>query len=150
MEQVIKRVLDYLENRFGIPRSVFDDYELIALKDVWVASRECANFPVKAFSRRGIRLARIFPRGVKLTTAAMQVFGRYARRNIVYLQTEEQLEKMLRGEDIKIGELPSVEEGQVIVKWKEDIIGSAVYRDRKLKNQIPKGRRILGAKKRFK
>ena len=147
MNQTIKRVLDYLESRFGIPRKVFDDYAIIALKDVWIASKECGEFEIRAFSRRGIRLARIFPRGIKFTTAAMQIFGKFATRNVVQLEDEEHLEKMLRGEDIKIGELDSVQEGQVIVKWGDDVIGSAIYRDGKLKNQIPKGRRILGARK---
>ncbi len=143
----IKRTLSYLKNRFGIPEEVFDDYMLIEQKDVWVASKEAAGFPIRAFSRRGIRLARIFPRGVKFTTAGMQVFGKYATRNIVRLRNEDELERYLRGEDINVGDLEGVQEGQVIVKWNDDILGSAVYRDGKLKNQLPKGRRIIGARK---
>ncbi len=143
----IKRTLRYLEDRFGIPPEAFDGYRLIDLKDVWVASPECAEFEIKAFSRRGIRLARIFPRGVKFTTAGMQVFGKFATKNIVHLENESQVERFLRGEDLQVGELADVDEGQVIVKWHDDILGSAIYRDGKLKNQVPKGRRIIGARK---
>ncbi|RKY99332.1 MAG: hypothetical protein DRQ10_06335 [Candidatus Hydrothermota bacterium] len=77
----------------------------------------------------------------------MQIFGKFATKNIVYVTNRQQLEAYLRGEDLRVGQLEGVEEGQVIVKWNDDVLGSAVYRNGKLKNQLPKGRRVLGARR---
>jgi len=47
------------------------------------------------------------------------------------------------GKDVEVGEIEGVERGQVIVKFKGDVIGSGLYDGRVIKNQIPKARRIL-------
>ena len=148
MNPKIRKALDFLQTRFGIPPDVFDEFELVDYGDIWVMTPEAAKFEIKAFARRGIRLVRVFKRGdMKFTTAGMQIFGKFATKNIVYLTDRQQLEAYLRGEDIRVGQLEGVEEGQVIVKWNDDVLGSAVYRNGKLKNQLPKGRRVLGARR---
>lgn len=144
MKQEIERALEYLEKRFGIEREIFRDYEFILSGDVWITTKEAGSIPLKTFKRKGIRLVRILKRGMKFTTAGMQVFGRYAKKNVVILKNEEEALKFMKGEDLKLEELPDAEEGQVIVKWGDDILGSALYKGGKLKNQIPKGRRIVG------
>jgi NOL1/NOP2/fmu family ribosome biogenesis protein len=139
----LERVLNYLKERFGIEPEVFREYSLIVSGDVWVTTREAESLPLRTWKRKGIRLARILKKGIKFTTAGMQVFGKYATKNIVNLEREEDAIRFMRGEDLTYTR-DDVEEGQVIVKFGEDILGSGLLRNGKLKNQIPKGRRIVG------
>ncbi len=137
----IRAVLNYLEERFGIPGEVFDDYEIIDDGDIWLVSKDAAGFEIRTFRRKGLRLARFFKDGkIKVTTAALQIIGKYATKNIVYLN-ESELLMYVRGQDIEKS-LPNTEPGQVIVKYKSDCIGSGLYQNGRIKNQLPKGRRI--------
>jgi NOL1/NOP2/fmu family ribosome biogenesis protein len=78
----------------------------------------------------------------KITNAVLQIFGKFATKNIIYID-EEQLKDYIMGKDVEVGEIEGVERGQVIVKFKGDVIGSGLYDGRVIKNQIPKARRIL-------
>lgn len=137
----VNAALNFLERRFGIRREVFEDYALIEEKDVWITSKEASEFEMKFWRRKGIRLVRIFKKGFKFTTSGMQMFGKYAIKNVVTI-SEDELKRFLKGENVKII-VNNVEEGQVIVKFGDDVIGSAIYKDGMLKNQLPKGRRLL-------
>lgn len=142
--QVIEEVLRYMESRFGIQRDVLADYELVEFKDVWITSKDVAKFKTKAIRRKGMRFARVFKRGYKLTTSAIQVFGRYATKNVVRLMKKEEVIDYIKGLNLKLGEeeRAGAQDGQVIVKFNDDLIGSGLLREDILKNQIPKGRRI--------
>lgn len=134
--------LKFLKERFGIPEPAFEGLQIVEVGDLWVATPEAAQFRSRYVKRRGIRLARVHKKGYKLTTAAMQLFGRYATRNRIEL-SEEDLPRFLRGEDLRLETVPEgVEPGQVIVTYRGDVIGSGLLQGNKLKNQIPKGRRI--------
>ncbi len=138
---LVNATFNFLYERFGIREEVFEDYALVEDKDIWVCSKMARDFNMKFWKRRGIRLVRVFKKGFKFTTAGMQIFGRYATKNVVYIKDDE-LDRFLKGENIKIEPMEGVEEGQVIVKYKDDVIGSAIYKKGMLKNQLPKGRRI--------
>jgi len=127
MTENTRKALEYIEKRFGIGREAFDGYVIIDNGDIWITTPEAAQLKLKAW---------------KMTTVAMQIFGRYAVRNVVELPDMDHVKDFLAGRDIVIHNLKGIEEGQVIVKYGSDILGSALYRDGKLKNQIPKGRRI--------
>ncbi len=142
MNPIVKKGLKYIEDRFGIPASTFEKYSFFVQSDIWITSREIEGFELKVFKRKGIRFLRVSRKGFKWTTAAMQIFGHLATKNVVILLDEE-AQKFIRGQDLKIERIEDIENGQVIVKWKNDILGSAIYRDGHLKNQIPKGRRII-------
>jgi NOL1/NOP2/fmu family ribosome biogenesis protein len=93
-------------------------------------------------NRVGLRFARGISRNPKITTAVLQIFGKFATKNIIYID-EEQLKDYIMGKDVEVGEIEGVERGQVIVKFKGDVIGSGLYDGRVIKNQIPKARRVL-------
>ena len=139
---MINRALKYARERFGIPDSAFSGVDFVESSGVWAASRRAAHYPLKHPVRRGIRFGRMFKRGVKLTTAALQVFGRHATKNVVPLDLEA-AERYLRGHDLNVGEVEQVETGQVIVLYDGHVLGSGMYRDGRVKNQIPKARRIV-------
>ena len=141
MSQIIREALNYLKERFGIPEDIFRDYALMYHGDIWITTTEAAKLSLKTWRRKGIRLVRVFNKGFKFTTTGMQMFAKYANKNIIELQNAEEALNFLRGQDIKVTETDA-EEGQVIVKFGKDILGSGLYRHGKIKNQIPKGRRI--------
>ncbi len=138
----VDELLSYIESRFGISREVFENYKFkVKGRDVWIFSEDAPE-DLKGLNRVGLRFARGLGKSVKLTTAVIQIFGKYATRN-VYEISEEKLEDFLRGKDVEIGEVNSIDRGQVIVKFGEDILGSALYDGKTLKNQIPKARRLV-------
>ena len=138
---MIEAVLRYAEERFGIGREVFEGYRFFTKgRDVWIVSEDVPQ--LKHVNRMGLRFARGGMKKPKLTTAVLQIFGRWATKNVIRLD-RNLLEAYLRGEDVEVGEISGVERGQVIVAYGEDIVGSGLYDGRRIKNQIPKARRIL-------
>ncbi len=138
---MIEAVLRYTEERFGIKRDVFKGLRFFTKgRDVWVVSVDVPD--LKYVNRKGLRFARGGMEKPKLTTAILQIFGRYATKNVIKL-SEELLKDYLQGKDVDVGEVEGVEKGQVIVVYGDDVIGSGLYDGRRIKNQIPKARRIL-------
>jgi len=142
--QAIEGALRYMEERFGISSDILSEYELVEFKDIWITSKEAAKFKTKVVRRRGLRFARVFKKGYKLTTSAIQVFGKYATKNVVNLTQKEKVVDYLKGLNLKLDEEErgGAKDGQVIVKSGNDIIGSGLLKGNVLKNQIPKGRRL--------
>jgi len=135
-------ILDFLKERFGIEEGVFEGFKFVKVgDDVWIMSEDVPQ-KLHGINRVGLRFARGTSRNPKITTAVLQLFGKFATKNIIYID-EEQLKDYIMGKDVEVGEIEGVERGQVIVKFKEDVIGSGLYDGRVIKNQIPKARRIL-------
>ncbi len=88
---------------------------------------------------RGLLFGRFFKKQDKFkpTTNLLQVFGKHASKNVVEIDEGEK-EKYIRGFDLE----KEIEEGYVILKCKKDILGCGLYRDKRIKNQIPKAKII--------
>ncbi|MEO0144852.1 MAG: hypothetical protein ABIL49_04915 [candidate division WOR-3 bacterium] len=137
----MKEIEKFLKDRFGIEK-IPDEYVLINRGDIWIANRDVLNVKENLkFNRIGIRLIRVFKDGYKLTTSGSQIIGNFAKKNVLFLSNEEEVKKFISGEDIE-GNFENIERGQVIVKFNNDILGVALYDGKKLKNQIPKSKRI--------
>jgi NOL1/NOP2/fmu family ribosome biogenesis protein len=136
---MVEKILKEIRNRFGIPEEVFSNWKIVEAGDLWIMSEEAFKFPIKNFSRKGIRLVRVYRDGYKLTTAGIQIFGKYATKNVLEI-SPEQVKDYLEGKDLSVGSC-NVENGQVIIKYGDDYLGSGLYVNGKVKNQLPKGRR---------
>jgi len=136
---MVEKILKEIRNRFGIPEEVFSNWKIIEAGDLWIMSEEAFKFPIKNFSRKGIRLVRVYRDGYKLTTAGIQIFGKYATKNVLEI-SPDQVKDYLEGKDLSVGSC-NVENGQVIIKYGDDYLGSGLYVNGKVKNQLPKGRR---------
>ena len=144
MKQTIKEFLGFLEERFGIQKSAFSGFSFYEGPDkIYIFSSEIPSKDLAGFRivQTGIVGGRIFgdKERFKPTTNLLQIFGKFATRNIVRLKESEK-EDFIRGLDID-GEFEA-EEGFVIVKFGEAILGCGLYSSGKLKNQIPKARRL--------
>jgi len=136
---MVEKILKEIRNRFGIPEEVFSKWKIVEAGDLWIMSEEAFKFPIKNFSRKGIRLVRVYRDGYKLTTAGIQIFGKYATKNVLEI-SHEQVKDYLEGKDLSVGSC-NAENGQVIIKYGNDYLGSGLYVNGKVKNQLPKGRR---------
>ena len=90
---------------------------------------------------KGLLFGRYFEKQkrFKPTTNILQIFGIYANRNVVEISKEEK-RRYIKGFDLE-KEL-EIDEGYVILKFREDILGCGLYRGKRIKNQIPKARVI--------
>lgn len=143
MARAVNYVLDYLERRFGIERKVFSQY-VISGDEKWlfITSRPAADFAQLRAVRRGLKFALVYRDLVKLSTAAVQIFGRHASKNVLELDCD-QMRRFVSGGTIEIAYDPAdVEEGPVIVKHQGWPIGLGIYRAGRVKSQIPREKRI--------
>jgi len=99
-----RKVLDELIRRFGFPDDLFRDWETVDHDtDVFITTPEVASFTRVKPVRKGIRLARTFPHGVKPTTNAVQLLGRHATRNVIELDAA-QAQAFIQGETVQSAE----------------------------------------------
>jgi NOL1/NOP2/fmu family ribosome biogenesis protein len=138
------RLSSYLLDRFGIvlPKEVALEGE----KSLRVMNRELADFNTS--TPRGIPASRMKGKFPKPSTAFIQVFGNLATKNTLSVSWEDAL-AYLRGEGLSAQEekdssaSPStLETGYIILKYKKAILGIGFYKEGKIANMLPKGRRI--------
>ena len=127
-----------MQSRFGIPPEAFEAVSFYRRgRNVWAFS--LPEIPDLACESVGLRFMSVRGRVPKPTTAALQLFGRYASKNVVDLSSD-QAEKFVAGEGQRLTAL--VEDGYVVVSHEGDVIGCGQYLDGELISQIPKDRRI--------
>ena len=135
-------LLDYLEEKFGIPREIFKDYTFLKKgKNVWIFSGDLeALSEVRRIEIVGIKALSPTKSGLKPTTTFVQIFGKFARKNVVELKDENELIEFASGGIVK--RKFNAEPGYVIVKYGDDILGCGLYSHTGLISQIPRGRRV--------
>ena len=86
--------------------------------------------------------------GIRLNLDAVHLISKQASKNIIHL-AEEQADSLFLGSEIELNienkkeiEMNNVKEGFIIVKNKEDIIGTGKLTKTRILNYLPKERRI--------
>ena len=134
-----RRILSYLEDRFGIPSAVFDDYLMFEKSRSWWLLRRSPHLDsmrsfkvfacgMKAFQRVG--------EFMKPTTRMIQVFGALATKAVVPLE-EGQLQCMLDGKDLFLDQV--LEDGYVILTLESHVLGLGLSIRGRVRLQIRKG-----------
>lgn len=140
----IREVLSFLENEFGIEKRNFERFCFYLKRDeVWILSEKIKNIKNPFDLRRGLRFARKIKGGYKITTNAVQIFGKLVKNKRVYLEDFESARDFLEGRDIKIS---SPYMGQVVVFYKDYVLGVGSLKNGILKSQVPRSRRIFEIK----
>jgi NOL1/NOP2/fmu family ribosome biogenesis protein len=127
-----------MERRFGISENVFAGYLLFKRKRSWrllknspflqsASQLKVAGVGLKAFQRVG--------KFVKPATRMVRMFGHLATRARVEMD-EVQLQKLVDGEPLKV-EL-DVEDGYVILSFKDRILGLGLLIEGKVHLQMPR------------
>ena len=141
MSKKIELATEFLKNRFGI-ENLNENFVLIDRGDIWITNKDTLKVKENLkFNRIGIRLIRVFKNKFKLTTSGSQIIGHLAKKNVLVLEDEKLALSYIKGNDI-YGNFENLEKGQVIVKFKNDILGIGLYDGEKIKNQIPNPKRI--------
>lgn len=135
---VKEEVVDLLHSRFGIPGEAFEGCRFYRkAKSIWVMSDE--DLPNLSYEALGLRMISLKDRPWKPTTCALQVFGKYATKNVVHLD-DCQAKAFLAGERQPLD--VEREPGYVVVFYRGEVLGCGLYSRGALASQLPKERRI--------
>jgi NOL1/NOP2/fmu family ribosome biogenesis protein len=130
--------LEVFQERFGIPQEVFSNHNLFRRGHTFWLLNKDNRLPALASLRVesvGLPLLRWVKIHLKPTSAALQLYGVHADKNVVSLQTS-QLKELIEHKEIK-GEFPA-SFGYVILATEDVIIGCALYLPGRLISQIPR------------
>ena len=131
-------LFSYLENRFGIPETLFDQYLLFKKKKSWWLLRE-SPFVVPAaqfkISLAGLRAFQKINRYVKPTTRMIQIFGHHATRATLDLNKSE-FEGLETREPFPVGF--EIENGYVIISYEGHPLGLGLFINGLVHPQIPR------------
>lgn len=137
-----EELLNELEEIYGFKTETFKDYEFMKKQNrIYIINKDCANVKLGNLNveGKGILFARS-DKTLKLTTNAIQIFGKHASKRVVEL-TEEQTNKFVKRKDIFDFEI-DLKDGYVIVKYKNLFLGCGQLKNQILKSLIPKYKRL--------
>lgn len=90
----------------------------------------------------GLYIAEVREHEIRLSIEGSQIIGPYAKKNIIELD-EEQARKWMKGEDLSAeGYAKEDYPGFVIIKHKDDYLGSGKYSNGRILNYVSKIRRV--------
>ena len=137
----VKEIQQMLKERFGFDRRLDYIFSKSGKGRVWIFSKEVDKIELRDLNVEAIGLYFCFreKNALRLSIEGAQLIGKYAKKNVIELD-EERVQRWIRGFDLNVEE--KVENGYVILKFKEDIIGCGKYKDGKLLNIVRKGRRV--------
>jgi NOL1/NOP2/fmu family ribosome biogenesis protein len=133
-----KRVLAYLEQRFGISKALFEGFFIFCRKKSWwllAKTPHIAGASQLKTVMNGLRAFQRVGRFLKPTTRFVQIFGVHASKSVVRID-RIQLDALKNGETIP-GD-PGLENGYVIFSFQEQILGLGLQVDGKIHSQIPR------------
>ena len=130
----------YLERRFGVPGSAFDDaaFAEVAGGEIWVATRDAAR---TGGARRppGLRAFRRSPDGLKPTSAFLVSIGHLVASSRIDLDAEG-LRSLLLGRRLA-ADAADATDGYVALSYDGEVFGCGLIADGIVRCVIPTGRR---------
>ncbi len=141
----IEELEKLIEKNYGVKISLRDYLVFTSKEKIWIATKECAKiFSLNILiNSAGLNFGKIRKGKIHLTIEGSQIVGRYASKNVVFIN-KNSAEKFLKGSDVKAEKEINCEYGNfVIVKSEDEILGSSLFLKDKIKNLIPKSRRTI-------
>ena len=138
------KILKKLNEQFGISdipgKIVMRGGERLFLYSGSLDEKEIRELESTVFIERvGIYFAKIEENGeMRLSIEGTQILGEQIKKNIFILNSE-QLEKWMTGSELNI---KSGMKGFVIIKYKDEFLGTGKASEEKISNFIPKNRRL--------
>jgi len=133
-----RRLVSYMEERFGMGEKVFSGYVWFRRRNV-VRILKASPHLVSAARLRveavGMKAFYFIGEFVKPSTRLIQVFGRHATRCRIELGGED-LDRLIRGEEIPAD--ARVENGYMILFRRGEPLGLGLLLNGRLRSQIPK------------
>jgi len=138
----VNAILDELKEYYGIKELKLDYAFMQNTKDkVYLISKDIKNINLKSMRVNGLGLYFLnISRGLRLSIEGSQIVGKGATKNI-YEVTDKDLKDWLKGYDLDCDDIY----GYRLIKNKNDFYGIGFAKENKIKNFIPKYRRIKNA-----
>jgi NOL1/NOP2/fmu family ribosome biogenesis protein len=132
-----------LNDQFGITKIpgqlIMKGKEKVFLYTGNLPEKDLKTIEFRIFIERvGTYVAKIEEQGIRLSIEGSQIFKNQITKNIVELNEEEMLTWMHGSEVLKQSRIT----GFVIIKYKEDMLGTGKASAEKITNFIPKSRRL--------
>jgi len=135
-----ERIINKIKYQFGINKLDFN-YGMLQNKEgkIFIISKDVNKIDLSKLriNELGLYIAKI-DKELRLTIEGSQLFGKSATKN-VYGINEEEADSWMQGNEISCSKEFN---GFVIIKYKNNYIGSGKWKDYKIINFIPKERRI--------
>jgi NOL1/NOP2/sun family putative RNA methylase len=127
--------------RFGINLDRFKGYSIFQSRGTsYIATPEVYSFWEVKTLRKGLEFGNVYNHEVKPDNDFVQIFAKKVNKNMCELK-EWQLRKFLQGETLNIHAQPNVQQGFVIVTYKNLPIAIGKYNGRDIKSEIKRERR---------
>ncbi len=139
---VKENTLKYFEERFGLPRTIFDGYSIYLGPKGRLYLGPAKVPPNLRIVSPGLLIARA-DSAIKPSTNLFQLFGKQVEKNIISL-TKEQTKKFVMGTDMILSktEIDGISDGYVLVRYLDYNLGCALLKGTTLKNMVPKAKRL--------
>jgi NOL1/NOP2/fmu family ribosome biogenesis protein len=135
-----ERILNIIKENYDIKDIDFDCAMLINKEGkIFLISNDIHKIDLNKLrvNELGLYIARL-DKELRLTIEGSQIFGKYANKNILEIN-EDQANKWMTGEEINCHkEFDSF----VIIKYKDNYLGTGKYKEGRIINYIPKERWI--------
>jgi NOL1/NOP2/fmu family ribosome biogenesis protein len=143
----VENIEDLIKKNYG---TKIDLKQFLVFKSseekIWIVSKNILNLDLKKLkiNSLGLYIGKLKRNNkIHLSLEGSQIVGKNANKNIVVLD-ELNTKKFMQGFDVKPKkEINCDYNNFVIVKFGEEILGSSLLTEEKLKNLIPKSRRII-------
>lgn len=150
IEKMNKEEIRYLEmvlkKNYGSEIKFEDNLFKSSKEKIWIVSKKAFSINFKKFriNSLGLYLGRLKKNEkIQLSVEGSQLVGKKAKKNIVIID-EKNLIKFLQGFDFKPKKLIDCEKNNfVLIKFKEDFVGTGILRENYVENILPKARRIF-------
>jgi 16S rRNA (cytosine1407-C5)-methyltransferase len=136
----IKKYLRQISEYFGIDYELLKNYKyIITGNDINFTNGDSLDYDPNYFLRVGTKFGLIDKNdNLKLNSHAAQILGRFATKNIVEIETEDELKAYFSGGIIHRSDLGK---GQKIAKYNNYFLGTGVAIENQLKSQFPRSKR---------
>ncbi|MCD4666647.1 hypothetical protein K8R47_02450 [archaeon] len=135
-----KKILEEIQNQYGIKKLELDYVFLRNNKNkIYITNKNIGKLDLNNFkiNNIGLYFADVSNK-IRLSIEGSQLVGKNAKKNVLEIN-EEEVQKWLRGYDLN-----TKKEFQdfVIIKHKDDYLGTGKYKENKILNFVSKDRRI--------
>lgn len=121
---------------------LLDDYLFLfsSKEKIYLITRDVANIPLENLKLNSIGLyfGELKKGQLRLSIEGSQLVGPHAKKNVVEIYDDE-LQQWIRGRDLFF---EGAWQGYIIIKYKNDFLGTGKYSEGMILNFVPKARRI--------
>lgn len=138
----VRDILNELCEHYGIQRSLWENFNYILRSgDIFFFASKEFDYNKINFVRSGIKLASFDKKtGWRLSSNAIQILGKEITKDIVVLNSIEDLKSYFMGQKTKIGNSDS---DFVVVKFQDYYLGGGKIKNSTLLSYFPRSRRTL-------